>query len=179
MDFTEHQIKENLIFDGKILHLYNDDIKLPNGKPATREYIKHQGAVCVVPITEDNEVILVKQYRYPMEKLTVEIPAGKLDKGETPQQGAMRELEEETGLTGGNLTFIGELYTSPAILTEVIYMYIAKDFTVGAPHTDEDEFVEVIKIPIKDVVDDILSGKIKDSKTQTAVLKAAIINNLL
>lgn len=177
MDFTEKTVNEKLIFDGKILHLYNDDILLPNGKPATREYIKHQGAVCVVPVTKDDEIILVEQYRYPMNKNTLEIPAGKLDRGETPEDGAKRELEEETGLKGGKLTFIGELYTSPAILTEVIYMYTATDFSEGTPHTDKDEFVNVIKMPVKEVIQRILSGEIKDSKTQAAVLKTAVLFN--
>ncbi len=175
MDFTEKTVKENLIFDGRILHLYKDDIALPNGHPAFREYIKHQGAVCVVPLTEANEVILVEQYRYPMKCLTLEVPAGKIDPGETPLQGAIRELEEETGLRGGNLRPIGELYTSPAILTEVIHMYIATGFTGGDQHPDEDEFVRIVTLPLAEVVQKILTGEIRDAKTQAAILKTAML----
>ncbi|MBR1811989.1 MAG: NUDIX hydrolase [Clostridia bacterium] len=175
MDFTEKTVKESLIFDGRILHLYNDEIELPNGKPAMREYIRHQGAVCVVPVTADGKVILVDQYRYPFHTIVREVPAGKLDKGETPEQGARRELEEETGVTGGELTFLGEFYSSPAIMTEVIYMYMATGFTMGKPHTDPDEFVEVVELPLEDAVDAIMRGEIKDSKTQAAVLKTAVL----
>lgn len=175
MDFSEKTVKENLIFDGKILHLYKDDILLPNGHPAFREYIRHQGAVCVVPLTEQKDIILVEQYRYPMKNLTLEIPAGKLDPGETPLQGAVRELEEETGLRNADLRFIGELYTSPAILTEVIHMYIATGFTAGEQHPDDDEFVRLVTMPLDKAVQKILDGEIKDAKTQAAVLKTALL----
>lgn len=175
MDFTEKTLKENLIFDGIILHLYNDTVLLPNGKEATREYIRHQGAVCVVPVTENGEVVLVKQFRYPLHTVTLEVPAGKLDKGESPEEGARRELSEETGICQAKLKSIGALYSSPAIMTEVIHMYVATDLVFSESHPDEDEFVETVKIPLKKLLSQIKNGEIKDAKTQTAILKAALL----
>ena len=175
MDMTEKKLNEKLIYDGRIVHLYVDEVELPNGKKAKREYIRHQGAVCVVPITQDGNIIVVDQYRYPFGRVVTEIPAGKIDPGEDPDTAARRELSEETGIEDGELTFIGEFYSSPAILTEIIYMYTVKNFTRGELHPDPDEFVEVREIPLDRLVDDILSGKIKDSKTQAAVLKAAML----
>ena len=177
MDMTEKKISEKLIYDGRIIHLYVDEIELPNGKPAMREYIRHQGAVCVVPVTEDGKVIVVDQFRYPFGRVTTEIPAGKIDPGEDPETAARRELSEETGIEDGELTFIGEFYSSPAILTEIIYMYTVKNFTRGELHTDPDEFVEVREIPLDELVEDILAGRIKDSKTQAAVLKTAMLRS--
>ena len=174
MDMTEKTVLENRIFDGKILHLYDDTVLLPNGKTASREYIRHQGAVCVVPLDSQDNILLVRQYRYAMGKITREAPAGKLDPGETPEQGARRELEEETGLTGGELVFLGEFYSSPAILTEVIYLYAATGCTQGEKHPDPDEFVETEILPIRDAVQQIMDGEIRDSKTQTAILKTAV-----
>lgn len=174
MDFTEKTVRQNLIFDGKILHLYKDDILLPNGKPAYREYIRHQGAVCVVPVTAENDVILVRQYRYPMQKLTLEVPAGKLDPGETPEEGARRELSEETGIADAKLIPIGKLYSSPAIMTEVIHMYAATEPVFAQAHPDADEFVETVRVPLRTLIQQIMDGDICDAKTQTAVLKTAL-----
>ena len=177
MDMTEKKLRERMIYDGKIIHLFVDDIELPNGRKATREYIRHQGAVCIVPLTDDGKVVVVDQFRYPFGRVVTEIPAGKIDPGEDPETAARRELSEETGIEGGDLTFIGEFYSSPAILTEIIYMYTVKNFTRGELHTDPDEFVEVREIPLDKLVEDILSGRIKDSKTQAAVLKTAMLRS--
>lgn len=175
MDMTEKQVSSELIYDGKIVHLYVDRIETPDGKQATREYIRHQGAVCVVPVTEDGNAIVVDQYRYPFGRVVTEIPAGKIDPGEDPLTAARRELSEETGIGDGTLEFIGEFYSSPAILTEIIYMYLATGFTRGEMHPDPGEFVEIREIGLDRLVDEILQGKIKDAKTQAAVLKAAML----
>lgn len=171
----EKKISSEYIFDGKLLQVYRDTIELPNGEPATREYIKHQGAVAVVPVTDDNEIIAVRQYRYPIGRVTVEIPAGKLDKGEEPLTAAKRELSEETGVEGADIEYIGGLYPSVAYTDEIIHMYVAKNLKYGEMHTDEDEFLDVVKIKIDDFVDMILKGEIMDSKTQAAVLKVAML----
>lgn len=171
----EKKVSSEYIFDGRLLQVYRDTIELPNGKPATREYIKHQGAVAVVPVTDNNEIIAVRQYRYPIGRVTIEIPAGKLDKGEEPLDAAKRELSEETGVESADIEYIGGLYPSVAYTDEIIHMYVAKNLKYGQMHTDADEFLDVVKIKIDDFVDMILKGEIMDSKTQAAVLKVAML----
>lgn len=171
----EKKVSSEYIFDGKLLQVYRDTISLPNGNEATREYIKHQGAVAVVPVTDDNEIIAVRQYRYPIGRVTIEIPAGKLDKGEEPLTAAKRELSEETGVESADIEYIGGLYPSVAYTDEIIHMYVAKNLKYGEMHTDEDEFLDVVKIKIDDFVDMVLKGEIMDSKTQAAVLKVAML----
>ena len=172
--FTETQTSTEQVFDGKILHVRRDEILLPDGKPAVREYIRHVGAVCVLPLTEDNEVICVCQYRYPFARVLLEIPAGKLDsREEDPDEAVLRELREETGARCGRLTYLGEYLGSPAILDERIHMYLAQDLTFGETDTDEDEFIETVRVPLSELVDSILRGEIADGKTQVAVLRAA------
>ena len=161
------------IFDGKVLHARIDTITLPNGAEATREYCHHNGAVCVIPITDKNEIICVRQYRYPFHDTLIEIPAGKLDTpDEDPTSAAIRELREETGAICKNLTYMGLYYPSPAILDEKIYMYMAEGLTFGATEFDDDEFLEIVRIPIEDLKDAVMNGTIKDGKTQAAVLRA-------
>ena len=170
--FEETTESSQLIFDGRVLHLYKDDIRLPNGGMSMREYCKHGGAVCVVPLTDREEVVCVRQYRYALQRVTLEIPAGKLDSpAEDHLEAAIRELKEETGYTAGRITPIGDLATSPALLTEIIYMYLAEDLAEGEMSPDDDEFIEFVKIPLEEMVDMIIRGEIQDSKTQAAVLK--------
>ena len=176
--FEEKTLDSKFIFDGKVVHLYEDKILLPNGKESVREYIKHIGAVAIVPLNKSNEVICVKQYRYPFSRCLIEIPAGKLDsKDEVPENAARRELREETGATSAKLTYIGDYLGSPAILDERIYMYLAEDLVLGETDFDDDEFIEIVNIPIETLVDMICNGEIADGKTQVAVLKAYSIIN--
>ena len=178
--FKEHQVSSQLVFDGQILHLYYDNIRLPNGNPATREVIRHIGAVCVIPVTDDGMAVMERQYRYPIDRVVLEIPAGKLDsKEEDPEAAARRELEEETGYTAKELIPLGMFYPACAYSDETIWMYLAKGLTKGARHLDEDEFLDVELIPLKDLAQQVLSGEIPDAKTQIAILKAAHHEGLL
>ncbi len=175
-DFTEKEILSEEIFDGKLLHVYRDTVTLPNGEVSTREYIRHVGAVCVVPLTDDGCVIMERQYRYPIGRMTLEIPAGKLDsKAEDPFDAIRRELKEETGAEASEWICLGELYPTAAYSDECIIMYLAKGLTFGDRHLDDDEFISVEAIPLGTVVNDILAGKISDAKTQAAVLRAYLM----
>ncbi len=174
--FREAPLASELIFDGKVLHVYRDDISLPDGKPAFREYIRHIGAVCVIPITQEGEVICVRQYRYAVGQMMLEIPAGKLDsKDENPTDAVLRELREETGALCGRLTYLGKYLGSPAILDECIHMYLAEELTFGETDPDDDEFIETVRIPLSQLTDMVMAGDIPDGKTQAAVLRAANI----
>ena len=165
------------VFDGKILHVFVDDINLQNGERGFREYIKHIGAVAVLPLTDDGKVICVRQYRYAVEQVTTEIPAGKLDSpDEDPIEAALRELREETGARCKRLTYLGTYLASPAILDEKINLYLARDLDFGETDPDDDEFIDVVQIPLAEMVDRVMAGEILDGKTQLAVLK---VNELL
>ncbi len=171
-DLIETTVTSELIFDGKIVQLYRDTVRLPDGAETFREVVRHLGAVAVLPLTDDGEVIFVKQYRYPFSQVLTEIPAGKLDSpDEDPVEAAMRELREETGVTCEKLTYIGDIYPSVAILDEVIHMYCAQGLSYGQSTPDEGEFLNVLRIPIDEAFEMVLSGEIKDSKTQAAILK--------
>ena len=178
MNFEEKTKSENLVFDGKVLHVYCDDIIQPDGKEAKREYAKHLGAVCVVPVTDEGEIVCVRQYRYAIGRPMLEIPAGKLDfVGEDPEGAALRELREETGAVCKSLRFIGKYLGSPALLDENIWMYLAEGLEFGENDLDDDEFLNVERIPVDELVKRICSGEIEDGKTQAAVLKAALLIN--
>lgn len=169
---AEKQTDRREIYDGVILHVVRDTVTLPNGSVSGREVVLHNGAVAVVALTEKGEIIMERQFRYPFDRVIWEIPAGKIDKGETdPLSAAKRELMEETGITAGKMTFIGDYFPSPAILSERIYTYLATDLTYGETKLDEDEFLVVEKLPIEKVVDMIMDNRIPDGKTQAAVLK--------
>ena len=169
----EKEIDSKCIFDGRVLHVYCDTVSLPNGESGIREYCKHNGGVCVLPLTDEGEVILVQQYRYAHREITFEIPAGKLEgKGEDHTSAALRELREETGATCQRLTYLGEMYPSPALLDEVIYMYMAEGLEFGEQNLDKDEFLNCVKMPLDDLVEMVCEGKIPDAKTQVAALRA-------
>ena len=172
VELREKKLSSEEIFDGVAIHLYRDEILLPNGKKGVREVIRHPGAVCVLPIKDDGNVIFVNQFRYAFNKVTLEAPAGKLDKGEIPLDAAKRELREETGLTVKNIVYLGEMYTTPALIDEIIHLYLATDLLSGEQDLDEDEFINVIEMPLTEAVEKVMNGEIKDSKTQTVILKA-------
>ena len=170
-DLIEAPVSSEEIYHGKIVHLFRDTVRLPNGKSAIREVMRHPGAVCIVPLTEQNEVLMVRQYRHPFSKVLLEAPAGKLDPNEAPEDCARRELSEETGAEAGELTYIGDYYPSVAVLDENIHLYIARKLSFHSQHTDDDEFLRVERIPLKTLVEQVLSGEICDGKTQAAILK--------
>lgn len=173
-NLTEKRLSGELIYDGCVVHLWRDEIELPDGGRGVREIVRHVGAVAVLPLTDKGEVICVRQYRYPFAEVLLEIPAGKLDSpDEDIIEAARRELREETGAVGGELIPLGTLYPSVAIFDEKIHMFAAVGFDMGETDRDEDEFMEVEKIPLSTLVEMVMSGEIRDAKTQTAVLKVA------
>ena len=164
------------IFTGVILDVKRDQVRLPNGKESIRELIRHVGAVCVVPVTEDGKVIVERQYRYPIDQVITEIPAGKLDSREEDRlHAAKRELEEETGITADRWTDMGLYYPAAAYSDEKITMYLAQGLHLGEQHLDEDEFLNVSFVPMEELVEEILQGKITDGKTQLGILKASML----
>ena len=172
MNLFEKKLTSKQIFDGVVVKLFVDEIELPNGNKSVREIVRHPGAVCVIPVTDSGEVIMVKQFRYAFGQVLLEVPAGKLEPGEDPLVAAIRELEEETGTVAEKIEHIGELYTTVAIIDEKIQMYLATGLSYKNAHPDEDEFLEVEKIPLDTLINMVMSGEIKDSKTQVALLKA-------
>lgn len=174
MELIEKTISSELIFDGVVVHLYRDIVSLPNGGTSVREIIRHIGAVCVVPITDDGDIILERQYRYAVDQVLTEIPAGKLDSADEDfALAALRELKEETGAVPTELIDMGDYYGSPAIMGERIRMFLAKGLTFGERHLDDDEFLEVFKIPLDEAVEMVMNGEITDGKTQVGILRAS------
>lgn len=173
-ELREECLSSDLIFDGRVVHLYLDRVRLPNGQVTMREYMRHIGAVCVLPLDRDGRVHCVRQYRYPHAEVLLEIPAGKLDsKTEDRSAAALRELREETGFRCEKLTYLGDLYTSPAILDEVIGLFLAEDLMPGDTEFDEDEFLAPVSLPLTELVDRVMQGEIPDAKTQLAALRVA------
>lgn len=170
--FEEITLHTEPIFDGKVVKLQVDDVKLPNGKTSKREIIKHPGAVAVIAITDENKIVFVEQYRKPLEKSLVEIPAGKIDPGESPLVAGVRELEEETGYTTNELHFVTSFYTSPGFADELIHIYITDGITkLDKPKaTDDDEFVEVMELTLKEAKQLVAEERIQDAKTNYAIL---------
>ncbi|WCK55957.1 NUDIX hydrolase [Aneurinibacillus sp. Ricciae_BoGa-3] len=165
----EKTIASESIYDGKIIKVKVDTVELPNGRTATREIVNHMGAVAVMAVTEDNRMVVVRQFRKPLERDLVEIPAGKLEPGETPAACAVRELAEETGYTAENMKHIASFYTSPGFADEIIHLYRAEGLKTGKAQPDEDEFVELLHISLEEAKQMIESGEIRDAKTIMAV----------
>ena len=177
-NLEEKTINNKQVFSGKLLHVYDDDVLLPNNEEGTREYVMHVGAVAVVPVTDDGNVIIERQFRYPMHKVITEIPAGKLDsKSEDRLEAAKRELREETGITADTWINIGEYYPAAAYSDEIITMYIAKDLHMGGQKLDEDEFLNIEEVPLSKLVQEVMDGSIQDGKSQVALLKAYYLLN--
>lgn len=170
-DLIETTVEQQAVFDGVLLHVKKDTVKLPNGDMATREWIKHPGAASVIPLTDDGKVIMVRQYRYPVQQVTIEVPAGKLDvEGEDHMECAVRELSEETGYTAKEYKFLAKVATTVGFSNEYIYLYAAKGLVAGKQHTDEDEFINLQVIPLEEAVEMVRNGKIIDAKSMVSIL---------
>lgn len=162
--FEEVTLSSQSIFQGKIISLQVDTVKLPDGSEATREIVRHPGAVAVLAIHE-GKMVVVEQYRKPLNKSEIEIPAGKLDPGESPEKAAMRELKEETGYTADSLIPLGSYYTSPGFADEIIYIYAAENLQQGEMQLDEDEFLQVTELTLEEAYEAMRQGRIHDAKT--------------
>ena len=176
MDHLIEKTKErSTAFQGCLLRLDVDTVTLPDGKEGVREYIRHPGGVGVVALTDEGEVLLVKQYRYPYGEVLTEIPAGKRDKGEDPLVTGMRELEEETGYRAAHYTPLGVMYPTPGCCDEMVYIYLATGLTQSEAHLDEDEFLDVERCPLDEMVQRVMAGEITDAKTQIGILKTKML----
>lgn len=175
MDMREKQLSHQYFFEGKIMKARLDEVLLPNGRRARREVCEHVGGVGVLPVDRSGNIILVRQFRYPYDTELLEIPAGKLDHGaEDFTACGVRELKEETGCTAGRIVPLGAQYPSPGFLTEVVHLFAALDLTEGEMQPDEDEFVEVVRLPIAEVEAMIARDEIRDAKTIVAMYRARL-----
>lgn len=170
LGLNEKTIGSREVFSGKIIRVRVDRVQLPNGKETMREIVEHSGAVAVVPVTEDGRVVLVRQFRKPVEKVLLEIPAGLLEKGEPPDLCALRELEEETGYRPGKLEKLCEFYTSPGFSDEKLYLYFAGELEEGEGTADSEEILEIFHLSLEDAVALIRTGEIEDAKTIIGLL---------
>lgn len=175
MELTEKTLSSKSIFDGRILHITLDEIELPNGKKSKREVVNHPGGVTVAALDEDNNLLFVRQFRYPYKEVVLELPAGKLEKGSTPLENGKRELMEETGAEGYSYISLGQLYPSPGYTSEIIHLYACKVKSQGSSNPDDGEFLNIEKIPLDKAVEMVLNNQIPDAKTQVAVLKTAML----
>lgn len=144
---------------------------MPNGEDGVREVVRHRGAVCVVPMDDDGNIYMVRQFRYAVDREVLELPAGKLEKNENPLEAAKRELSEETGLTAAKWTDLGEMYAAVGYSDEIIYVFLAERLEMGNVHPDEDEFLSVEKYRLHEISNMIMKGKVSDSKTVFGILK--------
>ncbi|GKX66172.1 NUDIX hydrolase [Inconstantimicrobium mannanitabidum] len=169
MNFEEKTLEEKLIYKGNFLKVTNHKVQLPNGNIGSRDIVRHPGGVAVVAFLDQYTILLVEQYRKPLELITLELPAGKLEIGEDPEICGLRELEEETGYKAGDHEFLGKIATTPGFCDEYIYLYKATNLTVGTVNMDEDEFVNVKKLKLSEVKEKIKKGEIIDAKTIAAL----------
>lgn len=166
------------IYKGRIIYVHVDDIELPDGKPGTREVVEHPGGVCIAALTDKDELLFVRQFRYPFKDEILELPAGKMEKGEDPFTTAQRELKEETGCTGKDWVSMGNMYPTPGICSEIDRLYFCHvDKESGRLDLDEDEFIEPERVPLKRAAEMAMNGELPDAKTQLLVLKTVMYLN--
>ena len=178
MELTEKTLSRRDIFEGKVVSLHVDTVELPDGTTSIREVVEHVDGVAVLALDEDNNVLTVTQYRYVFEKPILELPAGKLDGGEEPRIGALRELKEETGAVPETLESLGKIVLSPGCFGETLHLFLARGLHMGQQHLDEGEFLNVDRIPFDELYRRCMDGDVDDAKTVTAVLKAKLLLDL-
>ena len=169
-DLTEHRITTEQVFDGALLKVHRDTVRLPDGSSGAREYIRHPGAVAIVPLFDDGRVLLERQFRYPHAREFIELPAGKLDPGEPHLDTAKRELLEETGYVAGQWTHLGVIHTAIAYTDEAIDLFLARKLTLKKRNLDQGEFLEVLTVPFDEAIAMIRDGRITDAKSVTGLL---------
>ena len=175
MELKEKTLSSKEIYDGKIIKLKLDEALLPNGSTALREVVEHPSGVAVAALTDENELLFVRQYRYPFKEVVLELPAGKLEKGMTPLENGKRELLEETGAVGYNYVSLGAMMVSPGFCNEVVHLFMCRIDHFEKQHLDDDAFVNVEKIPLDKAVEMVINNQMFDGKTQLAILKAAAL----
>lgn len=176
--FVETLLRSNRVYRGKIIDLRVDEVRLPDGRGATREFLDHPGAVGILPFLDPRTIVLVRQYRHPVRAVTLEIPAGKLDGGESLRSCLKRELLEETGYSARRITPLLEYWPTSAFANEVLHLFVAEGLTPGRHSPDEDEFLEVVILPLKKALGLVRSGRIRDSKTIISLLACALWKKL-
>ncbi len=169
---SEPTVETQLLFEGKILNLRVDNVRLPDGRLATREIVEHGQAVCMVPLDGQGNVLLVRQYRKPAEAELLEVPAGGMDDGETPEEAVLRELQEEIGFTAGTLQHLSSSWVAPGWCTEFIHSYLATDLRPAKLAPDDDENISVVPVPLDRIPGLIEKGEIKDMKSIASLLLA-------
>ncbi len=170
MDLVEKTQKKELVYQGKFIECYQDQVVLPNGKMSTREYLHHPGAIAAVPVLDDGRIILEKQFRYPTGKVILEIPAGKLEGSENPEDCARRELTEEIGYEPQQLIHLTSIWTTPGFTDEIIHLYLAKGLKPLRRPMDNDEFLEVVTMTKQEVFEHIYNDSLIDGKTALALM---------
>ena len=175
MSFFEKKISGERKYSGFIVNVRKDIAEVQNGHRVVREVVEHPGGVAVVPVDADGNVLMVRQFRYPFSCELLEIPAGKLEPGESPEACARRELSEETGCRAGRLIDLGAMYPSPGFCEEILYVYLATDLVFGESHPDEDEFLSVERYPLDEICSQIMENKVPDGKTVFGVLTARLL----
>ena len=179
MKLYEKTLRSEILYEGRIIRVRLDEAELENGKTAPREVVEHPDGVAVIPVDEQGCVYMVRQFRYAYMRQFLEIPAGKLDGDEAPLTGAVRELREETGLSAETLIPLGGYSVSPGFCNETLHIFLARGLTRGEASPDEDEFLDVERIPLEQLYAMVMAGEIEDAKTAIGILKAhAILQNL-
>lgn len=172
MEFEEKTLSSRIVYDGKVMTVIKDDVEVSDGHKSFREVVIHNGGVVVVAMKDDDTILLVKQYRYPLKRVNTELPAGKLEVGENPDNACKRELEEETGYQAKSWKSLGYINTTPGICTEKLYLYLAQDLEFVGEHPDEGEILRCEEYKLDEVFNMIKSGKINDAKTICALTRA-------